>query len=373
MRIGIVTWYKNGNYGGTLQAYALMKTLQSLGHDVEFINYDSSNKFIAFIRHSVFNVRFFHSGKSRKAIWNFVHNELTETPLLKNLQDASEYSANRFDAVICGSDQIWSSLNGVSQFYFLQFINPSKRIAYAPSIGLNKIKSEYLDVFAEYVASIPYLSVRELQGAEYIKSITGKSAEVVLDPTLLIDKIGWNNIMNVEVLKKYKLSQGQYIFCYFLGDDSKYRAYVDALSAKTGFPVIFASSSRKEYGKQHIVCDPVEFVGFIASAAYVLTDSYHGTIFSVNTGTKVGIFKRFAETDELNQNSRIYSIVSLLGIDDHIINYDDNVEKLISIEPYSSDVMQKLKMLRHSSMQFLCSSINCATKKIDFFICSKEV
>ena len=363
MRIGIVTWYKNGNFGGTLQAYALMKTLQGFGYDVEFINYDTSNKLVDFMRHRAFDVRFFHSGRSRRAIWGFVRKELSETPIFKDIQDVSQYSTQKFDAVICGSDQIWSSLSGVSPFYFLQFVNSQKRIAYAPSIGLNKIKPEYLDVFAEYVSSIPFLSVRETQGAEYIKSVTGKSAEVVLDPTLLIDKAGWNNVMSVEALKRYKLTQGRYIFCYFLGDDSNYRAYVDALSAKTGLPVVFVSSGRKEYGKQHIVCDPTEFVGLIASAAYVLTDSYHGTIFSVNTGAKVGIFRRFSETDELNQNSRIYSIVSLLGIEDHLINYDDDVERLVSMESYSSDVMQKLDALRKSSMIFLHSSIKRATEK----------
>lgn len=363
MRIGIATWYKNGNYGGTLQAYALMKTLQNIGYDVEFINYDNTNKFISYIRHKIFNLRFFHSGKSRKAIWKFVRKELSEAPILKNLRDVSEYSTKKYDAVICGSDQIWSSLKGVSQFYFLQFADPQKRIAYAPSIGLNKIKSEYLDVFAEYMSSIPFLSVREVQGADYIKSVTGRTAEVVLDPTLLIDKTGWNRIMSLEALKRYKLAQNQYIFCYFLGDDSKYRAYVNDISAKTGLQTVFASSGRKEYGKNHIVCDPFEFVGLIASAAYVLTDSYHGTIFSVNTGTKVGIFRRFSETDELNQNSRIYSIVSLLGIEEHLIDCDDDVDELISMASYSSDVMQKLKMFRDSSMSFLRESIKCATEK----------
>ena len=363
MKIGIVTWYKNGNYGGTLQAYALMKILQNIGYEVEFFNYDSGNKLIAFIRHKVFNLKYYHSGKSRKAIWSFVHKELNETPVLNNINDVSQYSSENFDAVICGSDQIWSSLNGVSQFYFLQFDNPKKRIAYAPSIGLNKIKDEYLGAFAEYVSSIPFLSVRETQGAEYIESVTGRNAEIVLDPSLLIDKKGWYNLMSIEVLKRHKLTKGKYILCYFLGDDSKYHTYVDKISAKTGLRVVFVSSGRKEYGKQHIVCDPAEFVGLIASAAYVLTDSYHGTIFSVNTGTKVGIFRRFLEDDVLNQNSRIYSIVSLLGLEKHLINYDDSVDALMSMDEYSPESVQKLKILRESSLQFLITSLEVATRK----------
>ena len=105
-RIGIVTWYKNGNYGGTLQAYALMKTLQKFNYEVEFINYDKTNGLSRNIRNLAFHILFPNSALSRDRIYQFVNKEFYQTSKLAEIQELKLYS-EKYDAVICGSDQIW--------------------------------------------------------------------------------------------------------------------------------------------------------------------------------------------------------------------------------------------------------------------------
>ena len=141
--IGIVTWYKNGNYGGTLQAYALMKTLQKYNHNVEFINYDKTNALKGKVRDIGFHLLYPKSALSRDRIYKFIKKHFNQSPKFSSCNEITSY-AEKYDAVICGSDQIWSSLNGVDPVYFLQFAPENKRIAYAPSIGVPNIPDKYI-------------------------------------------------------------------------------------------------------------------------------------------------------------------------------------------------------------------------------------
>lgn len=355
-KVGIITWYKNGNYGGTLQAYALAHTIQEFGYQPEFIDYYEQGIYRK-ARHCFFNLLYPRSGQSRQAIWDFVRSEFQESPIFKTETELCSYVKKQYDAVICGSDQIWSSINGVNPIYFLQFVEPQKRISYAPSIGINKIKDEYLYTFKKYVQSIPYLSVRELQGSEYIKNVTGKTAKVVLDPTLLLEKEKWLELTEKINLKKSHRIPQNYILCYFLGNDALYQNYVASLIERTKLQVMHISTSRKRYGESHVICNPFEFVNLISHATYVLTDSYHGTIFSINLGTKVGVLKRFSESDPKNQNSRIYSILSLLEMQSLLVKNNDSTDSLINMGPYPIESVHKLRALRADSLAFLQNSL----------------
>lgn len=357
-KIGIVTWHKNGNYGGTLQAYAMSTILKKMGYIPEFINYCNSSQRYMMFRHFIFNILYPDSGQSRKAIWLFVKKYLRESPLFKDECSLRKYSKNEYDIVICGSDQIWSCVNGIDPLYFLQFADKAKRVAYAPSIGLNSIKELYQNDFNSYVNSIPHLSVREQQGAVYIKKNTGRNAKVVLDPTLLLDCDEWLKIVDTSICERSGLDKTKYILCYFLGNDAKYKNYVTRLAKKTGLPVRFISTQRKTYGVRQIICNPLEFVELIANAGYVLTDSFHATIFSLNLGTEVGIFKRFCANDSLNQNSRIFNITSLLGVEDRILDENNSVDGLIDNKYDNQRLQIRLDVLRQDSLNYLYHSLN---------------
>lgn len=355
-KIGIITWYRNGNYGGTLQAFAIHKILQRYGISAEFINYEKGSVLIRQIRNIAFHIKYFHSALSRDAIYKFVKENLYETPMLKSLNTICDY-CNEYDAFICGSDQIWSSTSGVDPIYFLQFADKEKRIAYAPSIGVAEIFGKWEKQFVKYVREIPFLSIREKQGAEYIKQIAGIEAQVVLDPTLLLSREEWKCIASDSLNRKKKIKYKNYILCYFLGADERYQDYVERLKLRTGLEVYYISSKRKEYGKKQIVCDPLEFVGLVDGAAYMLTDSFHGTIFSINLGTKVASFERFAEGDANNQNSRIYSILDLLHYGNVLTKVSDSENKLINEIQETEENIVLLEKWRNDSKEYLKKSL----------------
>jgi len=362
-RVGIVTWYKNGNYGGSLQAFAMAKTLEKFGINPIFINHYHRNRLARTAKRLGFGMLYPQSAKSRNKIFHFAKKRLPETKTMRGLEQMAAY-ARDLDAVICGSDQIWNSKSGANPIFFLQFASAEKRIAYAPSIGLPEIADEYLETFREYVSSIPHLSVRETYAAAYIQEKTGIVPKVVLDPTLLLEREEWLALASDRVCRERKLKKKGYILCYFLGDHHKYAPFVREMEKKTGYPVYYISTGKRDFKAKHLVCDPLEFAGLLGEAAYVLTDSFHGLVLSSTIGTPVAVFERFSQTDRYNENSRIYSIVELLGLKALVKPDATAVEDFMNQDHAKNDalVMRKQAALREESLRFLESSLEAVLK-----------
>lgn len=357
-KIGIVTWHKNGNYGGTLQAFAMSYVLKRYGLAPVFINYKNNNiNIMRIIKNVAFRFLYPKSAESRKKIFGFVKKHLNETRSFNDLIQLKKYGRT-CDAVICGSDQIWNSVNGVNPFYFLQFVESNKRIAYAPSIGLSSISDEFLLDFIKCVSEISHLSVREIQGCEYINKVAGIKAEVVLDPTLLMTRNEWLQFTAEDMIERKGLQKKNYILCYFLGNDDKYRLFVERMQQYLGHPVYYVSSKRKNYKNSQLACDPFELISVINNAAYVLTDSFHGLVLSINLGTPVAVFERFSSEEENSENSRIYSIVELLQLKTLVSDVQMTAEEFIHNNDRGSDIIdERLSELRQNSINYLKTSL----------------
>ncbi len=356
MKVGIVTWHK-GNIGGTLQAYALATTIRKYGYEPELLNL-INNKYeplIKKIRSVLFHIIYTKSGLTRDNTYKFIKENIPESPNLL-YSELDKYSDNLM-AVICGSDQIWSCVNEVNPFYFLQFVDKKRRISYAPSIGLNYIKEEYQNDFIRYVSSIPYLSVRENKGAEIIHDLTGLSPKVVLDPTLLLNKNEWLKVADNNTVKKYGLEHNGYILCYYLGNHRKYLDYTKRLSQYTKKRIVYVSFKRKNFGKEQVICRIEEFIALVRDAYCILTDSFHGTVIPINLEKKIAVFERFDDTDPMNQNSRIYSILKKIGAEDWIISPKDDVTSFVKREDNYLEIQTKLMAERESSLSYLLESL----------------
>ena len=354
--IGIVTWYKS-NFGSSLQAYALSKTLEQYDCKAEYINV--SNGFFYVLkrrmRNILFHVIYYKSAKTRDRIDRFVDCNLAQSPLI-SYRDLARYS-EKYAAVICGSDQIWSCVHGVDPLYFLQFVPEKKRIAYAPSIGLNIIRDDLQPAFKQYVSQIPALSVREEKGKEVIRNLVGIDAKVVLDPTFLLTREEWLNLASCEKCSDYGLKANEYILCYFLGRDTVYEKYVSHLQQLTGKKVVYVSFKRKKYKKQ-MICSVEGFLTLISNAAYVLTDSFHGTALSLNLQKKVAVFERFIEGDYMNQNSRIYNILAKLDATTFLTDPGENPQKLINRFEHWEKINILLEEERKDSREYLKKSLD---------------
>ena len=222
-----------------------------------------------------------------------------------------------YDVFVCGSDQIWSVLDkNFDGYYYLDF-STNKKISYATSIGANTIPENKAEQIAEWLKSFHAISVREKKTSEQLSDITGKKIQWVCDPTLLHDKNFWDNFC-VRINDKPK----KYLLCYLLSNKSWYFQYAHHLAKHLKLKLVLIPSCTdytkyKECHKNGV--GPREFVSLIKDAEFILTDSYHGSIFSLLFQKEFLCLKRFDDDDPINQNIRVDSLFEKCDLMDHIV------------------------------------------------------
>ncbi len=326
MKTGLITFHHAHHYGAQLQAYALMKAIMSTGADCEIINYvrddtiEGSSLFKKglSIRAMLSNANTFMNYRKLKR--RFVR---FESFVNENMRLSSKFygsykelikNAPEYDTYVCGSDQIWNPLifkeNTFDPAFFAEFAHSGRRVAYAPSFGIDTIPEDKREELKKYLAKFERLSVREKQGEKIICDMSGREAVTVLDPTLLITGDKWSGLSAEPAFKE------PYILCYFITDGRKYSGFVKALSEKYGMPVVSLCGSRRVVSRtKHTVLDagPREFLGLFRKASFVCTDSFHGTVFSINFEKDFFCFESSQKT-ERSVNSRLYNILEQLGL-----------------------------------------------------------
>ena len=376
MKIGLVTRRAGYNFGSTLQAYALHYFLRNKGYDniiIDVKEYRLRGKFRLFVYDVAYVILkaielFLHSIKKNKSVKRILEfkearDKYDEFEKKYFNLTATEYSKKRhlqrdfkeYDYLICGSDQIWSPLT-YNPFMFLNFANPlqTKTISYAPSIGVSQI-DEHREDIAKLINRIDYLSIREDRGRELIKDITGRDALVVLDPTLLFDHKDWLSLMKDGQPNVH----GEYILCYFLSSELLPARFINNLQRQTNMKIINLQTNycsiTIEGADNRADIGPIGFLQLIRNAKYVCTDSFHGTIFSIQFEKEFYVFNRFNDKDHMNQNSRINTLLKSLNIDDRLVKNIDTIDLGMTID-YDS-VKNRLSKLREVSINFLISSI----------------
>ena len=365
--VGITTWYRNGNYGGTLQAVGLLKTLEKLGYKAEFTDFcprEASYKYR--ILRAMKNLYVAHmypqSYCSRNKIYKFIAEELPQSPKFYNYHDLKEYANKNYVAAICGSDQIWNSYNGIEPYYFLSYMD-GRKIAYAPSIGLNFIKAQFRADFKHYIEMLDALSIREEKGRELILEYTGCHAKVVLDPSMLLTRNEWLNFAMEKDETIDTPPTKQYILCYLLGNEEKYRNFIDRLSDKLALPVYYMSFKRNNIQLQAnvISCGVRGFINLINNTNYFLTDSYHGFLFGMALHVKLlGLFRRFSEEDAWCQNSRINQILSYFNMYNHEISGESNINQFLETDCDYNAIDLKMASFRSYSLSYLGHALDNA-------------
>ena len=379
IKVGIMTWYKYLNYGTALQVTALSKKIADFGYLPYVIQYDPTLNFPAvpssfgvslFFRKavdkllSIMLVPKIYRTNERKRLYNdYLEARLKETGECFT-EDALRALNGSFDAFVCGSDQVWSPLC-FDDKYFLSFVeDPSRMVAYAPSMGAMEIADKTIQAeMAKLLRRFSQLSVRELQGAKMIRELTGQEAKVLLDPTLLLTAEEWDSFADTDLAPRIETP---YILSYYLGDPTRYRKYVRRVSKKTGLPIYEIPIRRVwgKYSKFPFEVGPREFVALIRNATFVCTDSFHGLAFSVNYNVPFSVFERFEKDDPKNQNSRIYSILELLGLQERLISpaSTGSFDHLLK-PPIHETTQTRLDRLRQESLQFLKSSLEAIATK----------
>lgn len=392
-KIGCVIAYTPGhtNYGTSLVGYALLKKIQSLGYDVEVINY---KKQLSLIQKIAFVINAVRAGEMKELMRRANAKKVLDAHPnyaagIKERVDAVEaykarkiiplfhdyvgYSAlhegsKNYDVVVVGSDQVWTPMSLPNKFFNLLFVDDSvRKVAYASSFGVSIIPNFQKNATGAYLDRFYAIGVREQKGKDIVESLSHQKATVVADPTMLLNAKEWEEEIYGDDNNDYKLPLEPYIFCYFLGTNPEGRRAAEKLKLKTGYKIVTLRhmdeyyEADEQFGDEAPYnIDPNGFLRMIHDAAYVCTDSFHCSVFSIQFHKQFMTFYRFAQGAATGRNSRIDSLFNVLGVErERIFGSQENGGTVMKIEQKINwDVVDdKLSNLREESIEFLKNSL----------------
>lgn len=369
MKIGILTFHCAHNYGAMLQAYALQTALANRGYDAEVVDYrlpklyDYLEKFslIGYYNHyrrkkqnpiiSLLKViKNYRKNQKKSVQWNrfefFLDKYIRKSSRIYEEQDIQK---NEYDVIICGSDQIWNPelTGGICEAYFGKgFKTTVKKIAYAGSNGSDCIAESDWQIFKPLFQNFNYLSVRE-QGLSAFLKLNGVPNEVVLDPVFLLEKKNWESI-------SVNSPFDDYVFTYSFWEPDYFFDVALSLSKKMRKKLIVFSYSKNDCLPNDVVQiidgGPLELLGYIKKASFVVSNSFHGIALSII------MEKQFVCVPPRKHRERIDSIMSIAGIADFIVERSSDISTLNSIN-YEM-VNQKVDCARKKSIAFIQKSLS---------------
>lgn len=337
--IGIITIFGN-NYGNRLQNFALQEVLKQFAWRVYTIPvYDEPvrKQKIKYLCKRVF--AFFNAKNVKITGWesfyfmiNWYH------------KSASNLNPSDFNYFVAGSDQIWNPLFEYnSNREFLTFAHENQRVAYAASIGIDKLADDVKKEYQKKMDSIPYISVREQSAAEIVEQLTGRKVPVVLDPTLLLEKKQWEKII---LKSKVPNNKRKYIFKYFLGKENEvYNRFIKKLAAEKDADIIDIMDSYNEYG-------PADFIYLIKNSIMVVTNSFHCCAFSIIFERDFYCFSRSVNKGTGDMSSRIKNLLEMFKLDDRYITLS-NISSATTSSIDFSGISGKINEEREKSLNFL--------------------
>lgn len=337
MKIDIITLHCPLNYGAILQTYALQTYIQKLGHEVEVINYrpdyivyDQALSYIPdgfFTKNILLKLIYYifkipHKIIRKRLFDNFINRYINITAEYK-IYDELEENPPKADRYICGSDQIWGYSNKTYKdpAYFLKFIpNGSICSSYAAS-GLipDPLPADMENLIIPLINKLSNISVREFSVAETLKKYIEKPITHVVDPSFLLSKEEWTNLIS-----NNKYQSKKYILLYPVGEWEGCLKIAEFLSKKKGLPVycITGSQRRDKRIKKFISPDPNTFLSLFLNAEYIITNSFHGIAFSM-------IFnKQFFVCPTNIASARITSILKEAKCESALINPHDIIHSM---------------------------------------------
>lgn len=379
MKIGILTILNVNNYGAELQCCALYRKLTSMGYDAEVINYlfgiNPKHDFrgerrtvpISFkqnvkvrllpIVQNLFCL-FHHKNKALRNKRfdefhaNYSHLTKTTFPSVSSLYEADF----NYDVICIGSDQVWNYEKGYSLEPFFACFDKknTKKISYASSIGLSKLSDEAEDVFKKELANFSHLSVREQQASELLEKLLNRKVDVVLDPTLILDSKEWLEVAKFDMCPKEK-----YVLVYIVTIKpcdyvlevarhiAKQRNLKIVRICRDAYPEHSGSDVQ-----EILTAGPSDFVGLFANAEFVVTNSFHGTVFSINFSKSFySVIKSQHST-----NSRLTSILKKLHLENRILPVGSQLPKISDID-YTIP-KEKLSEERKHSLEYIKEALS---------------
>ena len=380
-KIGIITlFYKNYNYGGQLQALAMQKIFEDKGYDsyvVQFKPYQSLyylNRvydlgFIDTVKLGINKLKFKKLLRKKPDLKSLYQKRikrfdefLRDIPKTKLYSEKTLALEDPFDIYVCGSDQIWNPA-WWNNILLLGFTNKPK-FSYAASIAREQLTPKQVDCLRRKLRDYVGISTRENAAQIMLQQILHREIQCCLDPTLLIDTGFWESIS-----ESTNDNSGKYLLVYNLGNSTTLVDDICGEYEKKGYKTVFVGFGHNTFfmtEKQKVsvmIMDagPRQWLGLIRGAECVITDSFHGTVFSVLFGKKFWCIEKDKDKKN-NENTRLYSLLDSLSLQDRLLKKRDdfNIERSINYE----FVKQRLEMLRMKSFDYIDKCLKLSSSDV---------
>ena len=358
MRVSILTQPLFRNYGGILQNYALQTVLKRLGHNpvtIDYIRIPNYGKWLLSCFKSIWLlVRTRHWRETPPfpkwwrptAVKKFVADNINTTETVHSYYTGILKKAGA-EAIIIGSDQVWRPVynKGTLNNMFLDFAQTVNipKLAYAASFGVDKweYNEQQTAECKKLVQQFKAVSVREQSGIALCKQYFEKEAVWVLDPTLLLEKEDYESLIQAS---QPNTSKKPYLACYILNLNADEKAFAKKIAANKKLEVKFITA------EQDMSLSIEEWLAIFHNADFVMTDSFHGTVFSI-------LFQKdfFTIVNEARGASRFHSLLGALGLSDRIVTDCKKDVAITSID--YTNVLIVLNKKREESLCFLSNNI----------------
>lgn len=386
-KTAIVSCYFQPNYGSMLQALATQMALDRLGIDNETICIDGLNREIRLAKMRYFakasltsDILLSKAGMAMARMRRKVLKGSYAQMMQERLQAFSDFEnrwfrmsecygsraeltkacADKYSAVLVGSDQLWLPANIAADYYTLSFVPDSvNTISYATSFGQAQLPRDSERAAMRFLPGIRHISVREKSGQKIVARLTGRRVPVVADPTLLFDGKEW-----MDVQKEKPLIEGDYIFCYFLGNNPQHRKFASRLAEKTGCRIValphideYVRSDEGYADETPWAVGPGDFLNLVRNAQWVLTDSYHCTAFSMQYERMFFTFRRYHRKTRQSTNSRLDTLLEQCGISERLLTGEEEISACTELSIDFADVRKRIERLRKYSWKYLESAL----------------
>jgi hypothetical protein len=334
----LVTIISHGNYGNRLQNYAMHRIITDLGFDcTTILNSPRSTEEAAsrkaqnakrspvralMPRTTLPSLRRLFMGAEEREARDarrlqgqkdlrgraFTSAHIRESDFTIYRDTPTEDLDAMHDLFVVGSDQVWNpNFRRLAEVDFLTFASKEKRIAFSASMGVSDIAEEHRAFYRKRLSEFAHISVREEAAAEEVRTLTGRTVPVTVDPTLMLPAEDWS------ALAKRHPAQpaGGYVATYFLGPRPEAcQRLIDRCTARLGLKVVHLNDTA---APDIFTADPAEFLGVLQEARFVCTDSFHGAIFSTLFGTPFVSFERVSKTPSMSL--RLDTLLAILRLE----------------------------------------------------------
>lgn len=381
MKIGIVTFYQECNYGAFLQALGTYTYLKKLGHNPEFINYNPHKDVSLLLKLGLHDGTFFNKIHRRYNIYVKYHLKkytgiylqgfadcrkkyFTESKHVTS-EDELEKLSHQYHAIIVGSDQVWNTRKSGPEtlYYFLNFFHgvksggKTRKISYAACFGQTEQSEKLMPAVKSSLLDFDAISVRNNVSQNVAKSCLGEAPIIVCDPTILL---GDYSFAQSSYVRTHHLAPYCLVYCLDERQKAKHEKAIELLRRETGKQIVTITSSHHtawtlENADENLMdVSPEDWLDLFAHADFVYTDSFHGAIFSL-----LGQKKFLVTTTNNERASRLQDLCKRYGIENRLrYTFEDIKDMNLDEQPNYEKINELMNEHRTQSLEFLTKALD---------------